>query len=365
MNTYAFDVPSGKRDVEVSATLSDTKDAVVAYLEDPEGETVASSSNITLGGKPGLLGAKLLKTHTLEVYKDNPQAGRWTLVLDWLPPVVSGKAFAELSEPFAGKVQFNQVRASSNLPKAKTLHDGQKYSFNVKVKNTAATPEVFFLDPRAPGTTTVKLVQENTAVKSDQNMKLPLGSGIMYPFYLVPPETTAVQTSITGSAPVTYDIDPLAGDPDVSPALSAPGVTASQSGNAASLSLTASSELAPGLWGLFPSEVGPYSTSGAASVTASASFSAVTQSFDSTVRSKTGDMWSLFNNIGSGNFNPVYLKPGKSATISVTITPTAAPGTQVTGSVNLDDAFQVNAVTGYEFGGGDELASLPFSYTVG
>jgi Subtilase family len=364
MNTYAFDVPSGKHDVDVSATLSDTKDAAVAYLEDPEGETVASSSNITLG-KASLLGAKLVRTHTLEVYKDNPQAGRWTLVIDWLPPVVSGKAFAELSAPFAGKVQFNQVRASSNLPKGKTLHQGQAYSFHVKVKNTAATPEAFFLDPRAPGTTTVALVQENTAVKSDKNMSLPLGSGITYPFYLVPPETTAVETSVTGSAPVTFDIDPLAGDPDLSPALSAPGVTASQSGNTASLSLTASSELAPGLWGLFPSEVGPYSTSGAASVTASASFSAVTQSFDSTVRSKTGDMWGLFNKVGSGNFNPAYLKPGKSATISLTITPTATPGAHVSGTVNLDDAFQVNAVTGYEFGGGDELASLPFSYTVG
>jgi hypothetical protein len=365
MNSYAFDVPSGKHDVDVSATLSDTKDAVVAYLEDPEGETVASSSNITLGGKPGLLGAKLARTHTLEVYKDNPQAGRWTLVLDWLPPVVSGKAFAELLEPFTGRVQFNQVRASANLPKSKTLNRGQSYSFHVTVKNTAATPETFFLDPRAPGTTTVALVQENTALKSDQNMSLPLKSGITYPFYLVPPETTAVETSISGSAPVTYDIDPLAGDPDVSPALSAPGVTASQSGNAASLSLTASSELAPGLWALFPSEVGPYSTSGASPVTASASFSAVTQSFDSTVHSKTGDMWSLFNKVGSGNFDPVYLKPGKSATISLTITPTAASGTQVSGTVNLDDAFQVNAVTGYEFGGGDELASLPFSYTVG
>ena len=76
-------------------------------------------------------------------------------------------------------------------------------------------------------------------------------------------------------------------------------------------------------------------------------------------------MWSLFNRRRLGNFDPVYLKPGKSATISLTITPTAAPGTQVSGSINLDDAFQVNAVTGYEFGGGDELASMPFSYTVG
>jgi hypothetical protein len=361
MNTYAFNVPSGKHDLDVSATLADTKDAVVAYLQDPEGETVASSSNVTLNSS----GLKVQRTHTVAVYKDNPQAGRWTFVLDWPPPVVSAKAFAELSEPFAGKVQFNQVKASSNLPKGATLNPGQAYAFHVTVKNTAATPEAFFLDPRTPGTTTILLPDQNTDPKTDQNMSLPLASATSFPFYLVPTETTALQTSLTGSAPVTYDIDPLAGDPDVSPAVAAPGVTALQSGDTASLNLTSASELAPGLWGFFPSEVGPYPDAGAPAVTASGSFQAVTQPFDPTVQSSTGDLWSLFNNIGSGNFNPVYLQPGKSATIALTITPTAAPGTPVAGTINLDDAFQANVVTGFEFGGGDELASLPFTYTVG
>ena len=364
MNTYAFDVPSGKHDVDVSATLSDTKDAAVAYLEDPEGETVASSSNITLG-KASLLGAKLVRTHTLEVYKDNPQAGRWTLVIDWLPPVVSGKAFAELSEPFAGKVEFNQVRCELEPPEGQDAppgpvvlvpRAGQEHGGDAGGVLPRSQSSGHHHGRARPGEPRPEERPEHVA-----SARL----GHHLPVLSCPPETTAVETSLAGSGPVTFDIDPLAGDPDLSPALSAPGVTASQSGNTASLSLTASSELAPGLWGLFPSEVGPYSASGATSVTASANFSAVTQSFDSTVRSKTGDMWGLFNKVGSGNFNPVYLKPGKSATISLTITPTATPGTHVSGTVNLDDAFQVNAVTGYEFGGGDELASLPFSYTVG
>ncbi len=361
MNTYAFNVPSGKHDLDVSATLSDTKDTVVAFLEDPQGETVASSSNVALNST----GLTAHGTHTVAVYKDNPAAGRWTFVLDWLPPVVSAKAFAELSEPFTGKVEFNQVKATSNLPQGATLNQGQASTFHVTVKNTAATPEVFFLDPRAPGTTTIQLPDQNSDQKTDQNMSLPLASGITYPFYLVPTETTALQTGITGSAPVTYDVDPLAGDPDLSPALTAPGVTASQSGNTASLDLTASSELAPGLWGLFPSEVGPYPASGAPSVTASSSFKVVTQTFDSTVGSATGDLWTSFNKIGSGNFNPVFLQPGKSATISLTIRPAAAVGVQVSGTINLDDAFQANVLTGFEFGGGDELAVLPFTYTVG
>ena len=361
MNTYAFNVPSGKHDLDVSATLTDTKDAAVAFLQDPQGDTVASSSNVTLDRT----GLHVVRSHAVTVYKDDPAAGRWTFVLDWLPPVVSAKAFAELTEPFSGKVQFNQVKASSNLPKGTTLHKGQSYTFHLTLKNTAATPETFFLDPRAPGTTTVQLPSQNSDRKTDQNMSLPLASGTTFPFYLVPTETTALQTSLAGSAPVTYDIDPLAGDPDLSPALTAPGVTAAQSGNSASLNLTASSELAPGLWGLFPSEFGPYPASGAPPVTASGSFRAVTQNFDSTVHSSTGDLWSLFNNIGSGNFSPVYLQPGKNATIALTITPTASLGTQVSGTINLDDAFQLNVLTGYVFAGGDELASLPFTYTVG
>jgi hypothetical protein len=359
MNTYVFDVPRGKHDLDVSATIADTKDAVVAFLQDPHGNTVASSSNTTLDNT----GSKPLGTRTVTVYKDNPEAGRWTFVLDWPPPAVSARAFAEVSEPFTGTVQFNRVKASSNLPRGTTLNQGQSYAFSVTVKNTAATPETFFLDPRASGTTTIQLPDQNSS-GSDQNMALPIVPEAV-PFYLVPTETTTLQTSMFGSAPVTYDIDPLTGDPDLTPAVTARGVTASQSGNAASLNLTVPGELAPGLWALAPSEVGPYPPSGAPPVTASAGFSVVTQAFDSTVGTSTGDMWSLFNKIGSGNFAPVYLQPGKSATIPLRILPTAAPGTQVSGTVNLDDAFQLNLVTGFAFGGGDELASLPFTYTVG
>jgi hypothetical protein len=32
MNTYSFDVPSGRRDVDVSAALSDPNDGIVGYL---------------------------------------------------------------------------------------------------------------------------------------------------------------------------------------------------------------------------------------------------------------------------------------------------------------------------------------------
>lgn len=344
-NTYAFDVPKGQHDIDASVSLSDTSDGVVAFLQDPEGNTVANSSNITLDAT----GTNVIGTGAVNVYKDNPQPGRWTLVLDWTPPLF-GSSFAELSEPFTGRIQFNQVRADANLPHGgMKLRQGQSYTFDVAVKNTAQTPETFFLDPRLPGSTTIQLTDLNG---SDQNMKLPLPSGLSFPLYVVPTDTSSLQTSLTGSAPVQYDIGPFVGDPDLG----------SNQGTTASLNLSSGDEIEPGIWLLNPSEIGPYGPSGAGPVTASATFDAVTQPFDSTVDPSTGDLWTAVNGFTS-NFSPVYLQPGQSAAIPLTITPTASPGTHVSGFVNLDDAFQLNPV-GFSFAGGDELASLPFSYTV-
>jgi hypothetical protein len=67
----------------VSAALSDPNDGVVGYLIDPEGEAVASSSNITLDSTA----SNAILTGSLNVYKDNPEPGRWTFALDWLPPM--------------------------------------------------------------------------------------------------------------------------------------------------------------------------------------------------------------------------------------------------------------------------------------
>jgi hypothetical protein len=144
--------------------------------------------------------------------------------------------------------------------------------------------------------------------------------------------------------------------------LAAPGVTGSESGNSATLDFAPQGgEVAPGIWLLNPSEIGPYGPSGAPSITASAGFDAITQAFDTSVSSSTGDLWSADNGITQG-FSPVYLQPGASAVIPVTITPTAPAGTRVSGFVNLDDVFQANLLIGLADSGGDELASIPFSY---
>jgi hypothetical protein len=282
----------------------------------------------------------------------------WTLVLDWLQPV-SG---SELSEPFTGAVRFNQVSVSSNLPRSPfaELMAGKAYTYHVTVKNTGLSPEDFFLDPRTSGTATVRLADQNG---SDQNMSLPLPPGTNFPIYIVPTDTSQLRSSVTSTGPVTYDTGYFVGDPDLSPAVAAPGVTKSQSGDTASLDFSVGGGVEAGVWYLNPSEIGPYTAGGAGAETASATFDAVTRAFDPTVTSGTGDLWMAANGI-TNTFTPVYVKPGKTAKIAVSITPKALPGTRVSGVVNLDDVFQINELIGVPDTGGDELASLPFSYKV-
>jgi len=353
-NTYAFDVPKGQSDIDASVKMGNFQDGVVAYLVDPEGNAVANSSNITLDSTQ----ANFLPTTTVDLYKDDPQPGRWMLVLDWLP-VEFGIEFPELSEPFTGSIQFNQVNAHGNLPSGgTTLKRGQSYTFNVTVKNTASSPETYFLDPRLGSSTTMQLPNQNPSL-DDQNMTLPLapfgGPDEPFPYYDVPTDTSAVQASLTGSAPVTFDTEPFSGDPDL---------YAVSSGHSASVNYNSGDVVQSGLWLLNPSQFGPYNGEPPA-VTASANFSIVTQAFDPTVDPSTGNMWLVNNGLAApSSFKPVYLQPGQSATIPLTITPTASPGSHVSGFINLDDAFQANLGIGAYFESGDELTSLPFSYTV-
>jgi hypothetical protein len=55
---------------------------------------------------------------------------------------------------------------------------------------------------------------------------------------------------------------------------------------------------------------------------------------------------------------PLVLQPGQTGTISVTITPTAAKGSKVSGVLYLDDYSQYASA-------GDSLKAFPYSYIVG
>jgi hypothetical protein len=352
MNTYAFNVPPGVHDLDVSVALAkDPNDAFIAELVDPNGQTVGFSSNITTDnlGNP-------IATQTANLYTVNPLGGQWTLIITWFNPV-SG---LELSEPFTGTIQFNQANVSSNLPNGHaSIRAGGTQTFNVNVTNTGNAPEAFFVDPRLNQNETVSLPDLN--IGSAEYLSLPLPPANLFPYYLVPTQTSQLRASITGSAPVTFDLEYLPGDPDVSPGVYSPWTSGSIQGNSANVVLN-EPEVSPGLWLLNPAEIGPFPSTGAPPVSASANLSAVTQTFDPSITSSTGDMWSALNGLSKG-FSPTYLAPGGSTTITVTVTPTDPPGTMVSGTLYVDD-YSLAGTFSFDPPNADELAAIPYSYTV-
>jgi hypothetical protein len=346
-------VPYGQNDLDVSVALAnDPYDEFIAELVNPSGQTVSYTSNLSVNSTS----TALAFGQSANLYAVNPVGGQWSLIVDWFNPV-SG---LELSEPFSGTIQFNQVNVSSNLPNGgfSRIKTGTTQTFNVNVTNTGNAPEAYFVDPRLNQNETINLPDING---SAANMMLPLPSGLAFPIYEVPTQTSQLQASITGSAPVTFDLEYFPGDPDIAPGVNSRwNASGGIHGNNANVTLN-EPEVSPGWWLLNPAEEGPFPSTGAPSVTASANLSAVTQAFDPSITSSTGDFWSFENDLSSG-FSPVYLAPGASTTITVTVAPTGSPG-RVQGTLFVDDiALGTPYVSGLN--GSDELAAIPYSYTV-
>ena len=66
-----------------------------------------------------------------------------------------------------------------------------------------------------------------------------------------------------------------------------------------------------------------------------------------------------------GKVNPVEVDPGQTVAIGVTIRPTADPGTTVQGVIHVDNDYLYNPfIDAGGIDGGDQVASIPYSYTV-
>jgi hypothetical protein len=361
-NFYYFSVPSGETDLDASVALAnDPGDELIAYLVDPDGQTVGYSSNYTLVPSSG--GLAPAGSQYAQLYHIDPIPGQWALALYWANPVTG----LELDEPFTGAIEFNQVKVTSNLPGSASTSLPQLTStaFAVHVDNTGLAPEAFFVDPRLEQTATLTLANQNPAVTAT-NMTLPLPAGTYFPYYLVPPHTTQLSGNLAvlgGGNPVTFDMEYFPGDPDVSPNQPAPGVTSTVTPSSASLTLTEPGEVSPGLWLLNPDEIGPYQSGGAPTDTASATVTAVAQAFDPTVTASTDDFWQSSTNAAYQFDNTLYLLPGQTGTITVDITPTASVGNVESGTLYVDD-YSLAGVFGADLPNSDELAAIPYSYTV-
>jgi hypothetical protein len=347
---YQLDVPAGQPELNATITVQDPGNQFGAYLIDPQGEAVAYATNVVPGATPSSppdnqVGAQL---HTL-----SPAPGRWRLAVVFAP-AVSGNS---LSSPFEVSVNEQAVPASAGgLPNAAAtqLTAGQAYTYNVTVKNTGTAPEMFFGDARLPGSTSFTL-----GAVSGASDNLPVNDNL--PVYLVPTNSTQfqAQATTTGSTPLLFESQFVGGDPDL----------ASTVGTTASLSF-ADNPVATGEWDVLPVEYGTFGTTGPPSETATTSASVVTSPFDTTVSSPTGDLESDSANPATSlaSFQPITVAPGQTATIPVTITPSGASGTKVTGTLYLDDTayFEFGSIQDavVNYPQADQVAALPYQYTI-
>jgi hypothetical protein len=342
---YEFDVGSGVQDIDASVRFArDAGDPVGEYLVSPDGDTLGYGSD-TLFSQTGT---------TLTAWTLHPVPGTWTLIVDFAEPVAGD----ELSQPYTGSIQFNQVRAhATGLPDSPdaTLARGKPVTIPVSIVNNGAATEAFFIDPRLD--TTQPLTLSPLGSLASDTVPLPL-TGI-YPQWLVPTQTSSLQATQSADVPAMFYVSPTSG---------APGISSSASGVAALCGDAAAAAYSPpggtvtaGEWYGQPGECGPY-PSGAAEGTATISVTVVTRAFDLAVSPSTGDLWEQADN-PLATLAPVLVNPGRTGTIDVTITPSASPGALVSGDLYIDDL--TGPVPPYQEATGDELAVIPYKYTVG
>jgi hypothetical protein len=350
---YEFNVPRGVRDVTANVSLTnDRADPVGAYLVGPDGDTLGYGQNSVARSVDSATGAiDYTLERSLTAYALQPAPGLWTLIVDFASPAVGN----EVAQPFTGNIVFNAVRATApGLPDraASTLAAGTPVTVPVEVTNNGVASQDFFVDGRLDQMTSVTLAPLDTAA----GLVLPLT--VNPPLYIVPTHTSSLTVDATSTLPTMFDYAPDSGDPDLASAASGTGPLCST--NPAAVYTPARGAVTSGEWYVAPDECGPYPGPAPAG-TASVTVSATTQSFDPAVTASTGDFWMYAVN-PAATFYFFILAPGQTGTIDVTITPSGPSGTVVAGHLYVDTFL--GDIPPYDQEGGDELAALPYEYTI-
>jgi hypothetical protein len=340
---YEFNVPRGVSDIAATVKLAnDAGDPVGSYLVAPDGEALGYGQN----QDPLTKNASTSET----AYTLDPTPGTWTLVVDFAEPIEGN----ELADPYTGTVRFNATRARApGLPDSAgtRLAAGKPVTIPVTVTNNGPEPEDFFVDPRLDTDTSLTLASLSAST-------VPLPPTIT-PEWILPTETSGILVSQSSTVPAMFDFGTAPGDPDLwSTSGTAGGLCADTETGSYSPS---GGTLAAGVWYANPSECGPYPAAAPAG-TATVTATVTTKAFDPAVTSTTGDLWTTAST-GAFTDTPIVIGPGASATIDVTITPSAASGTVVKGTLFVDD--ELAAIPPYSQISGDELSALPYEYKVG
>jgi hypothetical protein len=361
-NTFAFDVPAGERDLDVSLAMATNRsgivlpaDQLIGMLVDPSGEVQAYDTNFTFTA------SNEVYTRYLDLYASDPAPGQWLLLLEWAQPAVG----ARTSIPFRGAVAYDEVSATSPLPDAvSSVVPTSGLSYALTIHNSGVAPMVVSPDARLSTTTTLPL-SDVSGVAATQ----PLPNA--FNLYYVPTATSSVTFSEGATVPATFDASFAPGDPDLSPLVPEPYTAETWTPTHASLTYTPPDGVAPGLWNMVDAELGPYA-SRAPHGSETAAATATTRAFDTTVSSTLGPSTVVdsVEALATGQpLGPVFLAAGKSVTITIRIAPaTATPGTVVTGTLFVD-GLTLGSLVGTTIAETalftSVLAAIPYEYTVG
>jgi Subtilase family/Peptidase inhibitor I9 len=334
---YYVDVPAGQRDMSLGVKFQNPNQVIFAAMVDPSGQPLGLTGDVFTdnAGNQSLIGA-------LQFFRMHPTAGRWTLVVQLQPPANG----TQTSTPFSGQLQFNTLAISATgLPNSAhtTLHAGTPTTATVTVKNTGNSPELFFADGRLDGQ-----AADMPLISVGPSSGLPLGNAGGGAQWSIPTQTSSVTFNGSSTTPIQLDAGFFSGDPTY---YGPPGA-----GDTASVTINGS-ELAPGAWGSDATIFGPTGStvhSDKVNLTASAH----TELFDPGFAAATGDIWQAAVDASAPAFNPITIQPGQTGTITVTLTPSAAHGTVVHGTLYVDDYSPAT-------GDGDEMTAIPYTYTVG
>ncbi|MCU1687976.1 MAG: hypothetical protein JWQ81_8715 [Amycolatopsis sp.] len=354
--TYGFDVPGGKKDLDVGLTRLDPADVVRLALVDPNGELADMTDNAAPSGHG------LVQGDAAQLVTANPQRGRWEMVVAVENPV-SGK---ELESPFTGTVRFDQAGVSaSGLPTASgtTIRPGSPLRVPVTVHNTGVEAIAVGVDPRTDSVETLHPVpfSGSSAVTLPQTF-----DAAQVPIFRVPPDTSSF--SVTGSATVPI-ITSIQGDTS---GLDQGGdLKGAQNGSTVSVATVSEQHGYVGIGAevALAQEVGPFGPNGAAAGNVNFTSSVQTAGFDRSVTSSTGDPFAGPFEPDAPATAPAVIQPGGTATIMVTFTPYTATNTVVTGHLNLVTVpEQPSGLAWFSTPGlssGEVLANLSYSYRVG
>ncbi|WP_028808927.1 S8 family peptidase [Streptomyces sp. 351MFTsu5.1] len=327
---YYLDVPPGRRDLSIELTAEDPAPTLVYYLVSPDDQVLARDVDRTAGDHSA-------PTKYASLTVDRPAAGRWTLIVG-LPDAVSGKAF---SRQITGKVRFDSVTATApGLPDSasRVLRRGSTLTVPVRVRNPGPAVRQYFLDARLDTTSDLPVRQFGSDKSGTAQVN---GDG---PAWSVPTHTTELVATATADRPV---------DLTMFPATTSPQVVAQAGSGDTTVATATAGELASGPWTTVVDDPGPFTDRPAGTGTAKVTLTATTRTLDPAAKASTGAFWDP-----DADWNPVEAATGTTATMHLTLTPTAPVGTVVHGTVYID------TYSGFGLEG-SELTGIPYTYTVG